>query len=72
MISELKGIVAGIKDEARMLQSSGRSFSEIVQWLRDRQRMEADYRAHIIERFAHDESEANRQLRTLGLAETGE
>ena len=55
-----------------MLQSSGRSFSEIVQWLRDRQRMEADYRAHIIERFAHDEAEANRQLRTLGLAETGE
>ena len=72
MISELKGIVAGIKDEARMLQSSGRSFSEIAQWLRDRQRMEADYRAHIIERFAHDEAEANRQLRTLGLAETGE
>ena len=72
MISELKGIVAGIKDEARMLQSSGRSFSEIAQWLRDRQRMETDYRAHIIERFAHDEAEANRQLRTLGLAETGE
>ena len=71
-ISELKGIVAGIKDEARMLQSSGRTFSEIVEWLKDRQRMEAEYRAHIIERFAHDEAEANRQLRTLGLAETGD
>lgn len=66
-VADLKGIVAGIKAEAKMLFLSGRTFPEIVTWLTDRQKMESDYRALILKRFEHDEEAANAQLRTLGM-----
>lgn len=70
-VAELKSVVAGIKDEVRMLVGTGRSFREVVDWLRDRQSMEADYRRRLIKRYPNDEAEANRQLNNLGMAEIG-
>jgi hypothetical protein len=69
--AEIKGVVAGIKDEVRMLVGTGRGFREVVGWLQQRQLMESDYRARLIKRYANDEAEANRQLRNLGMAEIG-
>jgi len=66
-VADIKGIVAGIKGEAKMLVQSGRSFSDIVKWLTDRQTMEVDYRSLILKRFEHDIEAANAQLQTLGM-----
>lgn len=70
-VAELKCVVAGIRDEVRMLLSSGRTFAEVVDWLHNRQNMEDDYRKRLIQRYPNDEAEANRQLKNLGMAEIG-
>lgn len=65
-VAELKRIVAGIKEEARMMIASGKTFEEAVAYFVAQQQMEARYREVILLQDASTEDK-NRQLSALGL-----
>ncbi|MCR5414070.1 MAG: hypothetical protein K6F50_05005 [Kiritimatiellae bacterium] len=65
-IAELKRIVVGIKDEAKMMMASGRSFEEAVDYFVAQQLMEARYRETILSQDSSVD-EKNRLLSALGL-----
>ena len=78
--AELKRIVAGLKEEARMLVHAGWTVRDIAERFKERARMEADYRARAIGavRAAWREdplaaerkmAEHNGWLRAMGIAE---
>lgn len=62
----LKRIVAGMKEEAASLLKSGKSVDEIALWLAERQKMEASYRAQILESSMPD-TQKSKTLRAMGL-----
>ena len=47
-VVEMKAILVGMKEEALALAKGGKAPQEIILWLRERQRMEAGYRAQIL------------------------
>lgn len=47
-VAEMKSILVGMKEEALTLSRGGKASQEIILWLRERQRMEAGYRAQIL------------------------
>ncbi len=65
-IAELKRIVVGIKDEAKMMIASGKTFEEAVDYFVAQQQMEARYRESILSQESSTE-EKNRLLSALGL-----
>ena len=65
-VAELKRIVAGIKEEARMMIASGKTFEEAVAYFVAQQQMEARYREVILLQESSTEDK-NRQLSALGL-----
>ena len=70
--SDLKRIVAGIKQDIALFHSSGKSAAEIADWLKMRQQMEADFRQQLIGGRDKDKSSKaaiNDKLRAMGLAE---
>lgn len=77
VVIEAKRIVVGVKEEAHMYLSAGKSLDEIDRWLTERQRMERDYRRQLLEDVADREgcspdelrekrSRANALLETMG------
>lgn len=72
VVSDLKRIVAGIKQDIALFHSSGKSAAEIADWLKMRQQMEADFRQQLIGGRDKDKSSKaaiNDKLRAMGLAE---
>ena len=72
VVSDLKRIVAGIKQDIALFHSSGKSAAEIADWLKMRQQMEADFRQQLIGGRSKDKaskSAINDKLRAMGLAE---
>jgi hypothetical protein len=65
-IAELKRIVTGIKDEARMMVASGKSFEDCIAYFKAQQEMEYRYRESIISGEGSTEYK-NRLLAALGL-----
>lgn len=57
--SELKRIVAGMKEEAKMFLASGGSVADYLKRLQERQRMEAEYRAKAETEIMDDVREGN-------------
>lgn len=45
---ELKSIIAGLKQEARMIRSNGRNIAEVLQYFIDRQGMEKGHRDRVL------------------------
>ena len=68
-VADLKRVVAGIKQEAAARLAGGDTFEALVAWLRERQRMEAEYRAAILVGPGAP-AHKNAKLRAMGLAET--
>lgn len=65
-VAELKRVVAGLKEEAKMMFASGKSFDDLVKYLEAQQQMEAKYRETIITGTGTTEDK-NRLLSALGL-----
>ncbi len=65
-IAELKRIVVGIKDQAKMMIASGKSFEEAVDYFVAQQLMESRYRETILSQESSVD-EKNRLLLALGL-----
>ena len=65
-IAELKCIVAGLKEEAKMMMASGRTFEDAIAYFMAQQEMEARYRDTILSRDASVE-EKNKLLSAIGL-----
>ena len=65
-IVEMKSILVGMKEEALTLAKGGKAPQEIILWLRERQRMEAGYRAQILAGDGTDAEKAAR-LAAVGL-----
>ena len=65
-IVELKQVVAGLKEEAKMMVASGRNFNEIIQYFAMQQEMESKYRETII-CGEGTKDEKNKLLSALGL-----
>ncbi len=65
-VTELKGIILGIKEESLALIRGGKSPNDVILWLRERQRMEAAYREQILGGEGTTEEKALR-LRAMGL-----
>ena len=65
-IVEMKSILVGMKEEALTLAKGGKASQEIILWLRERQRMEAGYRAQILAGDGTDAEKAAR-LAAVGL-----
>ena len=69
---ELKRIVVGLKQEARLIIESGRTGLEALRYFMDRQRMEVEHRKRLMERVVAGElpkAEANSMFRTMGFRE---
>lgn len=71
-VVDLKRVVAGIKEDASLFLASGKSLTDIDEWLVLRQHMEADFRRQLIggrdrDRFSKDA--INAKLRAMGLQE---
>lgn len=64
--AELKRIVAGLKEESKMMSASGRTFEEAIAYFVAQQEMEARYREAILSRDSSVE-EKNRLLSAIGL-----
>jgi len=72
-VADLKRIVSGLKEEVALLLASGKTPMEVKNWLEGRQRMEADYRRHLVRRLEDGEltsEEANGMLESMGFAPT--
>ena len=65
-VVEMKSILVGMKEEALTLAKGGKAPQEIILWLRERQRMEAGYRAQILAGDGTDAEKAAR-LAAVGL-----
>lgn len=65
-IADLKRIVAGLKEEAKMMTASGRTFEEAIAYFMAQQEMEARYRETILSRDASVEDK-NKLLSAIGL-----
>ena len=74
----LKRVVAGLKEEVRMIVDSGRDVSAVITFFVSRQQMEHDYREGLLRevRFEKDDAarksktdETNRRLRQMGFLE---
>lgn len=65
-IAELKRIVAGLKEEAKMMTASGRTFEDAIAYFMAQQEMESRYRDTILSRDASVE-EKNKLLSAIGL-----
>lgn len=69
-VSEVKRIVAGLKEEVSMLVAAGKGMREIGEWLEGRQHMECEYRAQVLQ-GAGTLDEKNARLKAMGLPEAG-
>ena len=65
-VVELKRVLAGMKAEAVALVKLGKAPAEIVTWLEERQKMEAEYRRQILEGNGSSEEKV-RRLKAMGL-----
>ena len=65
-VTELKHIVAGLKEEASMILAGGKSVDDLIAWFDERQKMEIAYRKRIIEDSSSRE-EKERMLSALSL-----
>ena len=71
-VSDLKRVVAGLKQEAESFLESGKSVEDLIKWFVSRQKMEAAYRYQISERVKAGGlkiDEANSILSEMGLEE---
>lgn len=69
---ELKRIIIGLQDEARLILASGRSAREVLQYFSDRQKMEVEHRKRIVEKVESgnlSKDDANAVFRTMGFPE---
>lgn len=67
--ADLKRIVAGLKEDARVYLESDKTFREYARAIRQRQLMEADYRRQVLQQVKDgtlEESEADAMLSSLG------
>lgn len=65
-VTELRPVVAGIREEVLALIRRGKTPDEVVLWLRERQRMEAAYRQQILDGEG-SAAEKQGRLATMGL-----
>ena len=65
-VVKLKMILATMKEESAALIKNGKTPSEIVVWLRERQRMEVAYRQQILDGEGNEE-EKRQRLTAIGL-----
>lgn len=65
-IADLKRIVAGIKEEAKMLIASGKTFEEAIHYFVVQQQMEVKYRESILKQET-SKDDKNRLLSAMGL-----
>lgn len=71
-VSELKRIVAGMKDDARKYLTVPDGMAKMGAWLEERQTMERDYRQQFVSRVKSGnmtKEEANEMFRAMGLRE---
>lgn len=69
---ELKRIIKGLQDEARLILASGRSALEVLQYFADRQKMEIEHRKRIVEKVESGillKDDANAVFRAMGFPE---
>lgn len=65
-VADIRAILVGMKEEARALERAGKSPSEVIMWLRERQRMENSYRLQILSGPEPDD-EKRLRLQAVGL-----
>ena len=69
---ELKRIIMGLQDEARLILASGRSALEVLQYFADRQKMEIEHRKRMVEKVESgilSKGDANAVFRAMGFPE---
>jgi len=72
---ELKRIITGMKEEARLILATGRTPDEVLRYFFDRQKMEEEHRKRIVRQVDEGElarEDANATFRTMGFAEIGD
>ena len=65
-VAELKHVVAGLKEEAKMMFASGKNFDDLIKYLDAQHQMETKYRETILTGSGTSD-EKNRLLSALGL-----